>query len=251
MHRDILEQLMAARQEGRVLVRALNVKSGEERLLDPACDTSALGQAAAAAARADEGRCVTVDSHSWHLTVYNTPWELVVVGAVHIAQALATLAGPAGYRIRIIDPRLPYATDERFPGVILQREWPEDALSRKPLTACSALIALAHDPKLDDGALTIALRSSAFYVGALGSARTHTRRIERLKIMGLSPGELVRIHGPVGLKIGARSPAEIAIAILAELVLLRRSSRANIRLGASPWCASFTRSRSANFRFCV
>ena len=224
MHRDILEQLVAARQEGRVLVRALDVESGDERLLDPACDTSALGLAAAGAASADGGRCVTVDSRSWHLTVYNTPWELVVVGAVHIAQALATMAGPAGYHIRVIDPRPPYATNERFPGVILQREWPDDALLRKPLTACSALIALAHDPKLDDAALAIALRSSAFYVGALGSARTHTRRIARLKTWGFLPGELARIHGPVGLKIGARSPAEIAIAILAELVRLRRAS---------------------------
>jgi xanthine dehydrogenase accessory factor len=222
MRRKTLEQLMAARRDGRLLVRALDVESGEERLIDPVSDSSPLGPAAAAAARADAGRRVTVGGRTWFLSAYHTPWEIVMIGAVHIAQALAALAAAAGYRVRVIDPRSPYATVERFPDVLLQREWPDEALAKQPLTARSALIALAHDPKLDDAGLAVALRSPAFYVGALGSMRTHARRLARLEAQGFTPTELRKIHGPVGLAVGARSPAEIAIAVLADLVRQRR-----------------------------
>jgi len=222
MRRETLQRLMAARREGRTLVRAVNLGSGEERLLDPATDSSPLGRAARLAAREDASRRVAVDSRDWFLTPYHVPWEIVIVGAVHIAQALALLAGPAGYRVRVIDPRTPYATKERFPGIALEHDWPDEALAKRPLTAHSALVALAHDPKLDDMALAAALRSPAFYVGALGSTRTHARRLARLEKAGLTQKELTKIHGPVGLSIGARAPAEIAIAILAELVNLRR-----------------------------
>src|ERR1700690_3733106 len=121
MQRIVLEQLIAAQREGRVLVRALEVESGTETLIDPALDGSPLGLAARAAAEEDASRHATVEGRKWLLTVYNTPWELVVVGAVHIAQALTVLAGPAGYRVRVIDPRVPYATPERFPGIVLQQ----------------------------------------------------------------------------------------------------------------------------------
>ena len=217
---------MEARREGRTRVRALNLASGEERLLDPASDTSPLGQAAARAVRQDTNLRITLQDGEWLLTVYHAPWEIVVVGAVHIAQALAALAIPAGYRVRVIDPRAPYATDERFPGISLQRAWPDEALAAEPLTPHSALVVLAHDTKLDDSALTHALPSPAFYIGALGSTRTHGRRLARLAAQGFSQSQLARIHGPVGLAIGARSPSEIAIAILAELVRLRRAVRA-------------------------
>jgi len=222
MRRKTLEQLMAARRDGRLLVRALDVESGEELLIDPAADSSPLGLAAAAAARADTGRRITIAGRTWFLSAYHTPWEIVVIGAVHIAQALAALAPIAGYRVRVIDPRGPYATVERFPGVALQREWPDEALAKQPLTARSALIALAHDPKLDDAGLAAALRSPAFYIGALGSVRTHARRLARLQEQGFTSAELRKIHGPVGLAVGARSPAEIAVAILADLVQQRR-----------------------------
>jgi CTP:molybdopterin cytidylyltransferase MocA/xanthine/CO dehydrogenase XdhC/CoxF family maturation factor len=221
MRRATLEKLMAARREGLSLVRAINLASGEERLLEPGTDSSPLGRAAILALRDDTSRRVAIDDSDWFVTPYHVPWEIVIVGAVHIAQALVSLAGPAGYRVRVIDPRTPYATQERFPGIALEHEWPDEALAARPLTAHSALVALAHDPKLDDMALAAALRSSAFYVGALGSMRTHGRRLARLEAMGLSQRELAKIHGPVGLPIGARSPAEIAIAILAELVKLR------------------------------
>jgi CTP:molybdopterin cytidylyltransferase MocA/xanthine/CO dehydrogenase XdhC/CoxF family maturation factor len=216
---------MAARRDGRLLVRALDVDTGEEELIDPATDTSPLGLAAAAAAQSDSGQRVSLEGRTWFLSAYHTPWEIVMVGAVHIAQALAALAVPAGYRVRVIDPRAPYATAERFPNIALQNQWPDEALAQQPLTARSALIALAHDPKLDDAGLGAALRSPAFYVGALGSVRTHNRRLARLEAQGFTRAELARIHGPVGLAIGARAPGEIAIAILADLVRERRQER--------------------------
>jgi xanthine dehydrogenase accessory factor len=222
MRRETLQKLMSARQEGRLLVRAINLASGEEQLVDPARDKSALGRAAKLAMLEDSSRRVLIQDGEWFLTPYQVPWEIVIVGAVHIAQMLASLAATAGYRIRVIDPRAPYATDERFPGIVVERAWPDEALAKHPLTAHSALVALAHDPKLDDMALAAALHSPAFYVGALGSARTHARRLARLGAMGLNQAALAKVYGPVGLAIGARTPAEIAIAILAELVKLRR-----------------------------
>lgn len=225
MRRETLQKLMAARRDGRLLVRALDVDTGEEELIDPATDTSPLGLAAAAAAQSDSGQRVSLEGHTWFLSAYHTPWEIVMIGAVHIAQALAALAVPAGYRVRVIDPRAPYATAERFPNIALQNQWPDEALAQQPLTARSALIALAHDPKLDDAGLGAALRSPAFYVGALGSVRTHNRRLARLEAQGFTRAELARIHGPVGLAIGARAPSEIAIAILADLVRERRQER--------------------------
>jgi xanthine dehydrogenase accessory factor len=133
------------------------------------------------------------------------------------------MAALADYAVRIIDPRTSFATPERFPGVALSHDWPDDALASKPLGGRSAIVALTHDPKLDDPALTAALKSSAFYIGALGSKQTHARRLERLQAHGFSPDELARIHGPIGLDIGARSPAEIAVAILGEMTAqLRR-----------------------------
>ena len=226
MRRATLERLIEARREGRTWVRALNLANGEERLLDPASDTSPLGQAAAGAVQSDTSLRIALEDGDWFLTPYHAPWEIVMVGAVHIAQALAALAVPAGYRVRVIDPRAPYATEERFPGINLQRAWPDEALSAQPLTPHSALVVLAHDAKLDDSALAQALPSAAFYIGALGSTHTHARRLARLTDLGFSQSQLARIHGPVGLAIGARSPSEIAIAILAELVRLRRSVRA-------------------------
>lgn len=148
-----------ARREGRALVRALDVDSGEEKLIDPATDTSPLGLAAGRALRADDSTSVTLDGRNWFLTVYSVPWELVLVGAVHIAQSLTALAIASGYRVRVIDPRMAYATEERFPGIALIRKWPDEALAANPLTPRSALVVLAHDPKLDDAALATALRS--------------------------------------------------------------------------------------------
>jgi len=218
-----IDAVIAAQQACRPLVRALDLDSGQSLLIDPADAHSALARQAAVAVRADAGGRLRQEGRDWFLTVYNPPRELVIVGAVHIAQALVPLAAAAGYRVRMIDPRAAYSTDERFPGVPLERTWPEDALARKPLTRRSAIVVLAHDPKIDDPALAAALRSPAFYIGALGSVRTNARRHARLSKLGFSGRQLERIHGPVGLAIGARAPVEIAIAIIGELVQCRRA----------------------------
>jgi xanthine dehydrogenase accessory factor len=142
---------------------------------------------------------------------------MIVVGAVHIAQPLAAMAALAEYAVTIVDPRQAFATQERFPGVALVGDWPDAALRALAPDARTAVVALTHDPKLDDPALAAALRSPAFYVGALGSRKTHAARIERMRAHGFSDAELTRIHAPVGLDLGARSPAEIAVSILAEV----------------------------------
>ena len=200
----------------RPLVRAV-AREGDERVIDPSLDQSPLGQAAAAAARADKSGEIDMDGRSWFLEVHNPPLELVLVGAVHIAQCLASMALLADYRVRLIDPRTAFASEARFPGVELTLAFPDEALAAKPLGPRSGLVVLAHDPKIDDPGLIAALGSQAFYVGALGSKRTHAARLQRLAAAGFDELALSRIHGPVGLTIGARSPAEIAISILAQM----------------------------------
>ena len=215
MKREILEKLV--RDNARPWVRALDSVTGEERLIDPSSDDSPLGEAVRAAARADASGEVEIEGRTWFLEVHNPPLELVLVGAVHIAQPLAAMAGLAGYAVRVIDPRAAFATEARFPGIKLSHDWPDQALVKEPLGTRSAMVVLAHDPKIDDPALEAALHSEAFYVGALGSKKTHAARLERLSAKGFPAQALDRIHGPVGLPIGARSPAEIALSILAQM----------------------------------
>ena len=222
MRRETLQALNEARRVGRAIVRATDMESGEDRLIDPATDTSPLGVACASAARADQSGTVDVDGRSWFLAVFNPPLELVVVGAAHIAQPLTQMATLTGYNVRVIDPRTAFATAERFPGVALSHDWPDEALAKSPLGARSALVALTHDPKVDDPALAAALRSNCFYIGALGSKKSHAGRLARLKEQGFGGDDLARIHGPVGLNIGAKSPAEIAVSILAEITSVLR-----------------------------
>ena len=226
MKREVLLALNQAVRNGLAVVRAVDIASGDERVIDPAAESSALGIAAAKAARADQSSAIELDGHTWFLTVYNPPLDLAVVGAVHIAQPLCAMAHLAGYNARVIDPRTAFATAERFPDVAISHDWPDEALAKSPLGPRSALIALTHDPKMDDPALTAALNSNCFYIGALGSKKNHAARRERLKQHGFPDAEIDRIHGPIGLAIGARSPAEIAIAILAEITLCLRAESA-------------------------
>jgi xanthine dehydrogenase accessory factor len=145
------------------------------------------------------------------------------VGAVHIAQALAPMASLAGYHVTVVDPRRAFATDSRFPDVAMTRDWPDEALAALAPDRRTAVVTLTHDPKLDDPALDVALRGEAFYVAALGSRRTHAGRLERLRALGHGEAALARIHGPAGLEIGAVSPAEIAVSVMAEMTrALRR-----------------------------
>lgn len=222
MRRETLAALNEARSAGRAIVRATDLKTGDEIVLDPMTDTTPLGVAAAQAARADQSTTIELDGRSWFLAVYNPPLDLVIVGAVHIAQPLARMAVLAGYGVRVIDPRTSFATPERFPDVQLLHDWPDDALAKAPLGSRSALVALTHDPKVDDPALTAALHSDCFYIGALGSRKTHAARLARLERSGFSAEHLARICGPAGLAIGAKSPAEIAVSILAQMTAYLR-----------------------------
>ena len=154
--------------------------------------------------------------------VFNPPLRLLIVGAVHIAQALTAIARQADYEVIVIDPRESWATAERFPSIAFDRRWPSEALQELRPDRRTAIVSLSHDPKLDDPALVEALRSDAFYIGALGSHRTHTKRLKRLTRQGLGSETLERIHGPVGLDIGATTPSEIAVSIMAEVVSARR-----------------------------
>jgi xanthine dehydrogenase accessory factor len=221
MNRAVLERL--AGDVSKSWVRALDRTSGEEKLIDPFLDDSSLGQAARAAARADTSTEVELEGRNWFLEVHNPPLELALVGAVHIAQPLAAMAQLAGYRVRVIDPRAAFATQARFPGVTLHRAWPDEFFATAPLGNRTALVVLAHDPKIDDPALEAALASPVFYIGALGSKKTHAARLERLAARGFSADALARIRGPVGLAIGARSPAEIALSILAQMTQTLRT----------------------------
>jgi xanthine dehydrogenase accessory factor len=220
-----LRTLNEARRQERAMVRAIDVSTGESRLIDPSLDNSPLGLAAATAARADRSTNAEIDGRTWFLALANPAVDLVIVGAVHIAQALAKMAALVGFRVRVIDPRTSFATNERFPGVALAHEYPDEALARAPLGRRSALVTLSHDPKIDDPALTAALDSPAFYIGALGSKKTQAARHGRLMARGFSDVKLARIHGPVGLDIGAKNPEEIALSIVAQITeVLRRTA---------------------------
>ena len=152
----------------------------------------------------------------------NPPLRLIIVGAVHIAQALVPMARLAGYDPIVVDPRDSFASEARFPGETMLKDWPDDALQSLGLDPRTALVLLTHDPKLDDPALTFALMSDVFYIGALGSKRTHSSRIERLKAAGFSKAQIDRVHGPIGLDIGAAGPAEIAVSVMAEMTRVLR-----------------------------
>lgn len=230
MKRGALDALVAARAAGRPRALATRLADGAQWLVAPEGEDEGatppappeVAAAARAALAADENRTVEAGGAAVFLHVHNPPWRMAIVGAVHIAQALAPMAAAAGYDVSVIDPRGAFASAERFPGVAVSGDWPDEALEAAGLDSRSAVVALTHDPKLDDPALTLALRSEAFYIGALGSRRTHARRLERLRESGAGAAAAARIRGPIGLAIGARSPAEIAVAILAQVIETRR-----------------------------
>lgn len=216
----LLQELNRLRREKRPVVRVVRLGSSEERLIDPTDDpddTDGLVAAAQEALRTDACRTVEVEGVRWFVQPFNPPLRLIVVGAVHIAQPLSRMASLLDYAVTLIDPRSAFARAERFSGLEVHTEWPDDALRALRPDARTALVTLTHDPKLDDPALEVALASPAFYVGSLGSRRTHAARCKRLEARGIAAAALERIHGPIGLDIGARSPAEIAVSILAEM----------------------------------
>jgi len=175
-----------------------------------------------AALRAGKSRVVELDGRSLFLTVQAPPARIFCIGAVHISQSLAPMAKLAGFDVTIIDPRTAFATPDRFPGVALLPEWPQSVLPGLGVDQYTAVCLLTHDPKIDDPALTAALRSGCFYIGALGSRKTHQKRVERMLAEGFGEAALGRIHAPIGLDIGSVSPAEIAVSILGEIILALR-----------------------------
>ena len=222
MKREVLNKLQQARAVKRpaALVTALN--DGRQWLLVEAegggeLDLSPAQQAAVADALAADRSGPLADHPDLFVHVYNPPLRLLVVGAVHISQALVPMAQIAGYEVIVIDPRKAWANEDRFPSVQLVDAWPDDAMTELAPDHRSAVVVLTHDPKLDDPALGVALRSPAFYVAALGSRKTHAKRVERLREAGLDDDAIARIHAPIGLAVGARSPAEIAVSILAQI----------------------------------
>ena len=225
-----LASLMQARSERAPAVLATRLADGWQRLLvrletpetgiDPA-----LLEAARAAVHADRSRTIALDGEDWFLQVHLPAPRLLVVGAVHVAQALAPLAHAVGLAVTVIDPRQGFATEARFPGIDLLRLWPDEAMAGLRIDNRTAIVTLSHEARLDDPALDAALASEAFYVGALGSRKTQAARRERLRALGHDETALARLHGPVGLSIGAVGPEEIALSIVAELVAVRRRAQ--------------------------
>jgi xanthine dehydrogenase accessory factor len=226
----ILSALNSERAARRAAIVVTDVESGTQRLVkaadvagDPLKDLleKHLRTGKSGMAETPQGRVF--------LTVHVPPPRLVITGAVHISQALAPMAKLAGYDVTIVDPRTAFASSERFPDVNVIADWPDAALPPLAIDHYTALVALTHDPKIDDPALTHALARDCFYIGALGSKKTHARRIERLKGQGITDQKLARIHSPIGLPIGAVSPAEIAVAIIGEI-----TARLRLPAGAAP-----------------
>lgn len=230
-----LKALNAARQQRRAAVHVTDLASGEGWVVpEGEIMKGALGETVAAAFRSGVARAVDVDGHRFFVNPHLPQVMIVVIGAVHISQVLVEMAALSGFRVRIIDPRTAFATPERFAGVDLIADWPMDVLAEYPLDRYSALVAVTHDRKIDDDPIAAALRAGCFYVGALGSRRTHAARLERLEREGLSHRELARIHAPIGLDIGAASPAEIAVAILAEIISALRRPECSLSMEHLP-----------------
>ena len=230
MKRWLFVELRAARERKRQVGLVTDTIAGTQALvgLDPADEL--LGDLTLEPAKLEQARLAIAEDRTGKLAdgrtfvqVFASPYRMIVIGAVHIAQALLPMARAAGYAVTLVDPRQAWATEERFPDIKVLTDWPDDAMKLIKPDRRSAIVVLTHDPKLDDPALTEALASDAFYVGALGSRKTHAKRLERLRESGLDEAALDRIHAPIGLAIGAKSPAEIAISILAEITQARRA----------------------------
>ncbi len=223
MRLDILQSLNAERAARRAAIVVTDVTTGEQRFVR-AADIAAdqLADRMGARLRSAKSGMEETPAGRFFLTVDVPPPRLVVTGAVHISQALAPVAMQLGYDVTVVDPRTAFATPERFPDVRLIPEWPDAALPPLGIDKYTAFAALTHDPKIDDPALLHALERDCFYIGALGSKKTHASRLARIKAQGASDSHLARIHAPIGLAIGAASPPEIALSIMAEITAALR-----------------------------
>jgi xanthine dehydrogenase accessory factor len=223
MRLDLLSSLNKARAERRVAAIVTEIESGKQRLItEGEIERDPLARLLTTQVRTGKSALVKHAGRTYFLEVHLPAPSMVIVGAVHISQMLAPMARLLGYPVTIIDPRTAFATATRFPDISVIAEWPDRALPKIGLDRWTALITLTHDPKIDDSSLAAALQAGCFYIGALGSKNTHAKRLERLSALGLKREELARIHAPVGLKIGAATPGEIAVSILAEITQRRR-----------------------------
>ena len=228
MKRSVLDRLLEARAAKRPAAHLRWLQEADEALV--VAGQAVIGgpvpphilEAVRAAHRRDRGRTVETERGPLFIQVFNPPLRRIVIGAVHIAQALVPMADLAGYDVTVVDPRRAFASDARFPGVDVRQDWPDEALEELKPDARTAVVTLTHDPKLDDPALDVALRSEVFYIAALGSKRTHAARLERLAELGHDAASLGRIIGPAGLSIGAVSPAEIALSVMAQMTQVLR-----------------------------
>jgi xanthine dehydrogenase accessory factor len=214
LKRRLLEQLLAARANRQAVALITDLSTGEQRLVPRAQSSNdPLAEKLDEAFRFDQS-----GSHEGQfINIHNPPLRLVIIGAVHIAQSVIPIAQALGYDVTVIDPRGAFATGARFPGIALHAEWPDEIIPQIGLDPRTAMIALTHDPKIDDPALFAALKSDVFYIGALGSKKTQSSRAQRLKDAGFTDEQIARIHGPIGLNIGAKGAPEIAVSIMAEM----------------------------------
>ncbi|MBE7637421.1 xanthine dehydrogenase [Sneathiella sp. P13V-1] len=227
MDLQLLKELAEAKEAKRQVVVATHVDDGNSQLLFPfeTDEINPLLEAAREALRRDKPTEFEDGEDKWFLNIHNPSLRMFIVGAVHIAQKLAPMAAASGYDVTVIDPRRSFGSTFRFPDVHLDDRWPDEAMDELAPDRRTAIVTLTHDAKLDDPALEAALKSDVFYIGALGSTRTNAKRHQRLTNKGFTEDDLARINGPVGLNIGAQSPAEIAISIMAEITaILRKGS---------------------------
>jgi xanthine dehydrogenase accessory factor len=219
MRLDVLKAMNSARDERRAGAIVTRLSDGEQRFVQAeSVSADPLAVELETALRAGKSAPVTHQGEEYFLTIQAPATRLTLVGAVHISQALAPIARIAGLNVTIIDPRTAFATPDRFPDTPIVAKWPDEALAEAPLDPFTAICLLTHDPKIDDPALMIALKADCFYIGALGSRKTHAKRIERMRVRGFDDAALARVHAPIGLDIGAVSPAEIAVSIMGEIV---------------------------------
>ena len=228
MRLDLIAALNTERAARRAAVVVTELVSGAQRLVrERDFGTDALAAILQSQIRSGKSGIVEAEGGRYFLELHLPPPRMVITGAVHVSQALAPMAKMLAYDVAIVDPRTAFATPERFPDIRLLAEWPDQALPKIGLDHWTAFVALTHDPKIDEPAIEAALKAGCFYVGALGSKKTHARRVEHLRARGLGEETIARIHAPIGLSIGAASPAEIAVAILSEITLrLRRGPEA-------------------------
>lgn len=214
-----LKKLNQARNERKACVLSTNLADGRDRLvLEGQMVDGELGEAISKALLTGKSSVVQIDGVEFFLNTHLPPARIIVIGAVHITQAMAPIAKMAGYDLQVIDPRTAFATKERFAGTPIYAEWPDEVLKNHPLDPYCALAAVTHDPKIDDFPIAEALRQNCFYVGALGSRKTHAKRVDRLLAEGITQEQIDHIKAPIGLNIGAASPQEIAVAVMAEII---------------------------------